>query len=353
MSTRFVLISSPTTIFYKTSFGDPLSRERDAWMLLDDKKAYFFTDGRFESKTLVKQLAKEGVEFRLLSAQKRLAQHLTELVGESEVAIEKHDLTVAEMEQLRKKGVRLEHAFESEHLRTIKRDEEVVLIKKACELVDSLLQRVIPHIKIGISEKEIFFLLYSKLQELAIEQREVVEHAFAPIVAIDENSAVAHYDTKAHGKKRVKQGSLILIDCGVRYKHYCSDITRVISVGKPQAEIQKAYDTLFSAQQQAISALSSRDSYQEVDKLCRNSIKISGFPEYSHATGHGIGIQVHENPSFSPISTDTIKPGHVLTVEPGIYIPEKWGMRLEDTIVIGADRRATVLTKTNTSLLII
>lgn len=348
MSTQFTLISSPTTIFYKTGFGDPLSRERDAWMLINGKKAYFFTDGRFESKTLVGELSERGVEFKLLSAQKRLAQHINELAGESEIAFEKHDLTVAELEQFKEKGVKLEGEYESDNLRAVKSGEEITLIKRACELVDSLLESVVPQIKVGMNEKEILLLLY-KPPELA----EMIEHAFTPIVAIDENSAVAHYDTKAHGDKRVKQGSLILIDCGIRYKNYCSDITRMISIGEPNSEVKGAYDALFTAQQQAVSALSTLSTYKEVDELCRTSLQEAGFPVYSHATGHGIGIQVHENPRFSPISTDTIKPGHVITVEPGIYMPEKWGMRLEDTVLINPDRSAATLTQSNQALIII
>ena len=165
----------------------------------------------------------------------------------------------------------------------------------------------------------------------------MIEHAFTPIIAIDENSAVAHYDTKAHGDKRVKQGSLILIDCGIRYKNYCSDITRMISVGEPIAEVKGAYTALFSAQQQAITALSTLSTYKEVDELCRASLRTAGFPVYSHATGHGIGIQVHENPRFSPIITDTIKPVYVMTFEHGIYIPEKSGIRCEDKVLINAN----------------
>ncbi len=349
MSTQFVLISNPTTIFYKTGFGDPLSRERDAWMLLRGDKTYFFTDGRFENKALIEELAHKDIEFRLLSAEKRLAQHLKKLVGESEVTFEKNDLTVAEMEQFREKGVKLEGEYESDSLRVVKSDEEILHIKKACELVDSLLASVIPQIKIGMNEKEIFRLLYSQLPT----SEEMIEHAFTPIIAIDENSAVAHYDTKAHGDKRVKQGSLILIDCGIRYKNYCSDITRMISAGEPSAEVKGAYAALFTAQQQAITALSTLSTYKEVDELCRASLLNADFPVYSHATGHGIGIQVHENPRFSPISTDTIKPGNVITVEPGIYMPEKWGMRLEDTVLINTDRSVTSLTARNRELIII
>ncbi len=350
MSTQFVLISSATTIFYKTGFGDPTGQERDAWMLLTPQKTYFFTDGRFESKVLVEKLAGKNIEFRLLSAEQRLAHQLVELVGENEIAFEKNDLTVSEWEQFRKKGVKLNGEYESYTLREVKNEQEILHIKKACELVDSLLKNVIPCIKVGMSEKEILSLLYSELRGLGTE---MIEHAFTPIVAVDENSAIAHYDTKTHGDKRVKQGSLILIDYGIRYNNYCSDITRMISVGEPSTEVKEAYTALFTAQQQAITALSTLSTYKEVDQLCRATLQNAGFSVYSHATGHGIGIQVHENPRFSPISTDTIKPGHVITVEPGIYLPDKWGMRLEDTIVINPDQTVTTLTNYNRELIII
>ena len=201
MSTQFVLISNPTTIFYKTGFGDPLGRERDAWMLLCGDKTYFFTDGRFENKALVKELAHKDIEFRLLSAEKRLAQHLKEIAGESKIAFEKNDLTVAELELFREKGVKLEGEYESDSLRVVKSDIEILHIKKACALVDSLLETRTAEIKIGMSEKEILRLIYYQLPK----SEEMIEHAFTPIIAIDESSAGAHYDTQAHWDKRRKQ----------------------------------------------------------------------------------------------------------------------------------------------------
>ncbi len=315
-------------------------------MVISEKNKYLFTDGRYESEGLAEDLARRGVVLKMLRHDKKLSEHLVEICKEENIEsldFEADDLTVAEFELFKSKGVPLKMTTPGVNPRGCKSDSEVELIKHACMLVDKLLAHVISQIKLGMNERDILKLFFDP----------EIEFAFPPIVAINENSAVPHYDPKTNGEKKATKGSLILIDCGVRYKNYCSDITRMVSVGQPTEEITRAYSALHKAQQQAIFNLQGSKTYKEVDQACRDSLQKAGYPVYSHATGHGIGIEVHEAPSFSPISLDTIKPGHVITVEPGIYIPNKWGMRLEDTVVINKDGSITVLTESPTELKII
>lgn len=354
-----ILISSPTNIFYLTGFGDPLAREREAWMLITRKNAYFFTDGRYVDASLMKQLSDQEIEFRLLTHEYTVSWYLIE-ISKSEhivtITFEPDDLTVAEYDRLKSNGIALKSRssgsseISREISRMVKDETEIKFIKQACKLVDELLARVISQIKVGMRERDILGMLHVSCYMV---HGSVIDLAFSPIVAIDENSAIPHYDTKTHGEKIAKKGSLILLDCGVRYKNYCSDITRIVSIGEPTSKITQAYDTLYKAQQRAIKDLSTLKTYKIVDARCRKQLTKAGYPAYTHATGHGIGIEVHELPRFSLVSPDTIKPGHVVTVEPGIYMPGHWGMRLEDTVAINQDGSTTILTTTNRDLIIV
>lgn len=347
-----LLVSSAADIFYVTGsgregFGDPMGMEREAWMVILERAVYFFTDSRYESLQLKKQLHKLGVEFRLISHERSFSKQLEKVCQEHAVGrltFEPSNVSVAEYEKLEKflKKPKKKRISIVSELRSVKEASEIKLIRHTCRLVDDLMTYVISHITVGQTERDIFDMLLLG-----------GEMAFPPIVAIDENSAIPHYNTKAGGDKKVKKGSLILIDCGIRYKNYCSDLTRIVAMGYLTPEVKRAYAALQTAQQKTIENLSRFKTYKEVDQACRNSLSDANYAPYSHATGHGIGIQVHELPRFSPVSTDTIKPGAVVTVEPGIYIPGKWGMRLEDTVLINSDGSATALTKSSRELLVI
>jgi len=129
---------------------------------------------------------------------------------------------------------------------------------------------------------------------------------------------------------------------GVKYQGYNSDITRMFFMGSQPDEVRRVYQTLLDAQVKTIQHISKAKKLSEIDVFCRNKVTVS---DYSHSTGHGIGLEVHEYPKISSLSQDVLKVGSVFTIEPGIYIPGRWGMRIEDTVAIETSDQILVLTR--------
>ena len=168
--------------------------------------------------------------------------------------------------------------------------------------------------------------------------------AFDPIVAVDVNSSVAHYNTK-DGTGAVKDGSIALIDFGVKYKNYLSDITRMVFVGHPSDEDKNVYKVLADAQQKTVKKIMELETLKEVDDFNRKLITDRRLPSYPHSTGHGVGLEIHEYPKVSFNSSDRKIENQIFTVDPGVYLPGKYGMRIEDTVVIEKGLKARLLTQ--------
>ncbi|MEK9169197.1 MAG: M24 family metallopeptidase, partial [Patescibacteria group bacterium] len=170
--------------------------------------------------------------------------------------------------------------------------------------------------------------------------------------------------TRAGNNAKVKKNSIILIDYGAKFKNYHSDTTRMIFVGKPTGEMINTYKILLNAQEKTIERLKTDNNPVSVDQFCRQLITdvqtpnlgVSTtdyrLPSYPHSTGHGVGLQIHEFPKISFTSTDILLPNQVVTIEPGAYINNKWGMRIEDTVLIKENKEVEVLTKFSKKLLI-
>lgn len=160
---------------------------------------------------------------------------------------------------------------------------------------------------------------------------------------ITKNAAIPHHDIRL-SNSRVKRGSLILIDFGIKYKEYVSDITRVFFAGKPNPEIEDAYNILLHAQEKTIEKLSKDKDAKSLDSYCRRLLIENNQIDFSHSTGHGVGLEIHESPRLSSRSQDKLVDGNVFTVEPGIYVEGRWGMRIEDTVVL-QNGKPKILTK--------
>ncbi|PIY71364.1 hypothetical protein COY88_00545, partial [Candidatus Roizmanbacteria bacterium CG_4_10_14_0_8_um_filter_35_28] len=156
---------------------------------------------------------------------------------------------------------------------------------------------------------------------------------------------------RSGNNKKVKNGSVILIDFGAKYQDYCSDITRMIFVGKPNNEVLNIYQKLLSAQQKTIKQFSNETICKNLDSFCRQ--QLTNSYSYPHSTGHGVGLQVHEYPKISQTSIDTLQQNQIFTIEPGVYNEGKWGMRIEDTILVKENKQIDVLTKFGKQPLII
>lgn len=233
-------------------------------------------------------------------------------------------------------------------IREIKNEEEIDNLRRTCQIADQCLEEVIKIIKVGTTEKEIAFKIELWLKERGRDL------SFYPIVAVDKNSAIPHFDTRNGNDQKIKNNSIILVDFGAKFNDYHSDMTRVIFVGKPTNEMTSVYQTLLNAQEKTVEQLKTDNNPVSIDQFCRQQLlSINQQLTYSHSTGHGVGLQIHEFPKISFSSTDILLPDQVITIEPGVYFDKKWGMRVEDTVLIKESGQIEILTKFGKELLII
>jgi Xaa-Pro aminopeptidase len=344
------LVSNFYNILYLTGFKTLTDDEREAWVFITKNNIYLFTDARYLTN-LGSRI--ENLRSKLITPEKGLIKHLQEIIVEEKIqrlGFEGDDLKVNELQRIKEHLTSIEFVSLEKFIikiREIKDEEEINNLKTACKIADQCLKEIVKTIKPGTSEKEIAFKIEFWLKEKCHDL------AFYPIVAMNKNSSIPHYDTLNGTNEKVKNNSIILIDFGAKFKDYHSDITRMIFVGKPTEEMVDAYKTLLTAQETTIKRLKIDNNPVSIDQFCRKLITDNQLPTYKHSTGHGVGLQIHEYPKISFISTDVLSPNQVVTIEPGIYLDNKWGMRVEDTVLIKENKEVEVLTKFSKQPLII
>jgi len=211
-------------------------------------------------------------------------------------------------------------------MRAIKDEHEVRLIRRACDVAIKAINNAIEHVEDGIKESELASIIVKSIVE------EGATLAFEPIVASGSRAAYPH---GAYSDKKVRRGEPIVMDVGARVKGYCADVTRTVVIGKPNGDLLKAMESVRNAQERGIEALRGERTAEEVDQEVRKVLEMEGYGMFFiHSTGHGVGIEVHEKPRIGVGSKDIIKRGMVVTIEPGIYIKGKYGIRIEDTVVV-------------------
>ena len=232
-----------------------------------------------------------------------------------------------------------------EALRMIKDETEIATIRKACSISDQAFHDALEFIKPGKTEIEIANFLDFRMRELG-----AAGLSFDTILASGINSSKPH----AHPMpKQVELGEAITMDFGCLYEHYVSDMTRTIYLGHVSDEQAEIYNTVLKANQALIDQAKAGLGFRDFDKIPRDIIVEAGYGEYfTHGIGHGIGLDIHEEPYFSQTSTEVIKSGMVLTDEPGIYIEGKYGVRIEDDILI-TDKGCELLTLAPKELIVI
>jgi Xaa-Pro aminopeptidase len=215
-------------------------------------------------------------------------------------------------------------------VRAIKDEEEIAKIRKAARIADRGFEALTAETFVGRSEKEIAWRLHELLHAHGAD-----ELSFQSIVASGANGALPH----AHPSDRiVDRGTLVTVDWGVRVDGYCSDCTRTVSTGSLPEQLRRAYDVCLEAQKRACANIKAGQTGLEADALARDPITDAGFGKnFGHGLGHGVGLAVHEAPRLSTESTDTLEAGHVVTIEPGIYLEGVGGCRIEDLAVIRED----------------
>ena len=262
--------------------------------------------------------------------------------------IEADNLTVFQYEQLRADLPELELVFggsEAERLRMIKSPEEIGHIRRAEEITDAAFQHLISSVKTGMTELNLVALLYKFFLDNGAES-----FSFDPIVASGENSSKPH---AIACRREIRRGDLITFDIGCKFNGYCSDFTRTIAIGGIDPELEKIYNIVLEANIKGLEAVKAGVLCSEVDAAARSHITKRGYGEFfGHSTGHGVGLEIHEAPRLSTSSSDILAPGMVVTVEPGIYLPGKGGVRIEDLVLV-TEGGCEILSKSSKQLMIL
>ena len=200
-------------------------------------------------------------------------------------------------------------------------------MRRAQVIADKAFDNILDFIRPGMTEREIAARLVYELMLLGAERP-----SFDPIVAAGANGSMPH---AVPGETVVEPGMFITMDFGGIYQGYCSDMTRTIAVGKPTDEMRRVYDTVQNAQLAGLAAARAGVPGCEVDRAARTVIEQAGYGDYfGHALGHSLGLEVHESPNFSPAEQRLMPVGAVVSCEPGIYLPGRFGVRIEDVVIL-------------------
>ncbi len=213
------------------------------------------------------------------------------------------------------------------NLRITKSQQEIEFLQKAAEIADSTFTEILSECKVGVTESQIAAELVYEMRRRGAEGT-----AFEPIASSGPNAALPHYRS---GERKLQDGDLLVLDYGCTYHGYHSDVTRTIAIGHCDAERRKAYSTVQSAQEEACNRAATGMAAQELDRIARQVIKTAGYGEFFiHRTGHGIGLEVHEEPYIVEGNMARLSEGMAFSVEPGIYLPYKYGVRIEDIVIM-------------------
>lgn len=217
-----------------------------------------------------------------------------------------------------------------DELRMIKTPEEWETLRQSARIADRVISRLISAEGFPQTEEAIV----DRMRQL-FKAEGVHEFSFSPIVGFGANSAVPHH---ASSSKMSTHEHAVLIDMGGRYREYCSDMTRTFWLGKPNERFRHVYETVLEAQLAAIAAVKPGARACEIDQAARNVIEQAGFGEFfTHRTGHGLGIEIHEEPYINGTNEQTLREGMVFSIEPGIYLPGEFGVRIEDIVIVTQD----------------
>ncbi|MCK4575458.1 aminopeptidase P family protein [candidate division WOR-3 bacterium] len=328
---NYFLISNLKNIHFLTGFtGDW------AVLLLSKRRSHLLTDSRF-----TEQAEKETNLCDIVTIKKPFPLYLKSLIKKTrKIAFEADNLRYASFIKI-KKSIPGRNFIPTnsiiEKFRMLKTDNEIKKIQKAAQIADLAFSKICNIIKPGLREIEIASEL-----EYILRSNGSTAHPFPTIALTSSNTSLPHGQP---GMRKIKKGDLFLLDYGATHKGYNSDITRTVVVGKATSKQKKIYNIVLKAQMAALNALKPGIKLKDIDKIARDIISEAGYGEnFGHGLGHGLGLDIHESPSVSYRSKDTIKKGMVFTIEPGIYIPRWGGVRIEDDVAI-AKSGVKILTK--------
>lgn len=320
-------------------------------MVLSKSKSVFFTDGRYNEQARVEVQGSRMVVARkspLAAAAEWLVGNAKKL-GLKTLGIEAEHLSVAERSRLAKalhSGLRLREApLLVEQARVIKDGEEIERLRAAVLLGASLFDVILKAIRPGVKETEVAAEL-----EYAARRAGADGMSFDTIIASGTRSALPHGRAS---EAVIPANGFVVCDFGVILAGYCSDMTRTVHVGQPNAEMRRVYAVVRDAQQAALETVRAGVSTGEVDQSARKVLRNKGLAKhFTHSTGHGVGLEIHEAPRLAAGQREVLQPGMVITIEPGAYIPGVGGVRIEDMAVV-TDNGCQILTPTGKDLITI
>lgn len=318
-----MLFFSPENRFWLTDFHSSLG-----YLFITRAEKYLFVDGRYLTDAQ-RVISDKKIEVRMWKKWEDIKEFLREK-NFQRMGFEKEYITVAQLEKWKKETPKVDWiGVEVSKIRMVKNEKEITKIRKATKLTDQVYQKILKVVRPGWREKDLAKFISDSFEELVVDGL-----SFDTIVVSGQNGALPH------GKpsdKIIKEGELITVDFGCKYQGYCSDFTRTFAVGKKEIspKLSEIYQIVEEAQWKGFQAVRPGVRCSEVDQVVRNYIQQKGYGEYFvHSTGHGLGIEVHEEPSISSQDSTILKPGMVITVEPGIYIPGLGGIRIEDDVLV-------------------
>lgn len=314
------LITDENTRLYFCGF-----RATEGFVLFIDEDKYFFVDRRYyyAAKNRLK-----GSGFNVVDG---VFKDMTQLLidrGVTELFVDYTKTTLDFAQQLTLCGFKLADCHdEVKEARIVKTERELKLIKRACVIAEKAFKATLPEIKEGITESEVAAILEGNFKKFGAEKP-----SFDTIIAFGPNSAVPHHET---GATKLKVGDVVLMDFGCLYKGYCSDITRTMFFGKPTKEFKAVYNAVKESHEAAHDGIREGMSGIACDGIARNYLKEKGYDKFfTHSLGHGIGVDIHEDPYLSPKGERSIVENNVFSIEPGVYLDGKFGVRIENTCTL-------------------
>jgi Xaa-Pro aminopeptidase len=311
-----LIVTTPANVRYLTGFVSS-----NVSVVVEPERVRLFTDFRYAASAR----AVPDVEF--VETRRDAITHMAEFLS-GRFGFESTHLTYREYEQLRDGGLDLvPRESLVEGLRAVKDEDELDKIRRAAAITDRAYERMAEERFVGRTERELAWRMTLLLHELGAH-----EEAFETIVAAGANGAKPHADPGDHV---IEQGTTIVVDAGAVLDGYCSDCTRTFATGELPDELRHAYDVCLEAQRTGLEAARSGIEAKQTDAAARAVIDEAGFGEnFGHGLGHGVGIDVHEAPRVAASSTDSLVANNVVTIEPGIYLEGKGGIRIEDLVIV-------------------
>jgi Xaa-Pro aminopeptidase len=319
-----LLVSEPVNLRYATGYTGT-----NGLALIGPETRLFLTDFRY-----VEQAAAEVPDFERHEAERDLFDSLPEYLpadGPVRLGFDDAHTSVRLHRRLQGlldgRGELVEAGGVIEELRAVKEPSEVASMAAAAQLADAALERVLQRGLAGRSERAVAIEIEHEMRLAGAE-----EPSFPSIVASGEHGARPHAVPR---DVEIPRGALVTVDWGARVDGYCSDCTRTFATGEVSAEARAGYELVQRAQAEALAAVAPGKGAREVDGVAREIIEAAGHGEhFGHGIGHGVGLEVHEEPRLSRKSEAELQPGNVVTVEPGVYVPGSFGVRIEDLVVV-------------------